>query len=130
VVFTGDLATRSAEGIFTLVARRDNLIKSMGFRVGPDEVVAALLASGQVSEAAVTGIPDPDRSEIILAFVVLKHDGNPRLLKRYVNAELPSYMVPSRIEFLDSLPLLHSGKVDIAALRSGYVNQTLPRANS
>src|SRR6185503_14492120 len=110
VVFSGDLVRRDAEGRLYFVARAERIIKTMGFRVGPDEVVEVLLASGQAREAAITAEPSADRGESIIAHVVLTPGGERR--------ELLRHMVPARIEVYDALPCLSTGKYDVAALRS------------
>ena len=121
-VFSGDLVRRDHEGFFTFVARRDRLIKTMGFRVGPDEVADVLHASGEIREVVVTSEPDVERGERIVAFVVLRSGGDVQRLTRYCRAELPQYMLPSRIEPVSEVPRLPSGKYDVAALRATLQN--------
>jgi len=116
VVYSGDMVRRSADGLLTFVGRRDRLIKTMGYRVGPDEVADVLHRSGQVAESAVVGEPDPMRGERIVAHVVLSAQGSLEALSKFCRAELPPYMVPARFEVRDSLPRLVSGKIDIAGL--------------
>lgn len=118
VVHSGDLVRRDAEGLLVFVGRRDALIKSLGFRVSPDEVVEALHASGEVVEAAVTPEPDADRGEAIVAWVVLRPEGSAQRLARFCRAEMPRHLQPKRIETLERLPRLGSGKFDLAALRA------------
>ena len=116
-VFSGDLVRRDIQGFFTFVSRRDHLIKTMGFRVGPDEIADVVHASGEVREVVVVGEPDPERGERIVVYVVLRDGGDARRLMKVCRAELPAYMVPARIEPLDHLPRLPSGKYDVAALK-------------
>ena len=97
-------------------SRKDRIIKTMGFRVGPDEVADVLYASGEVSEAAVTGEPDPMWGERIVAHVVLVPNGSLERLKVYCGRELPRHLQPARLEVRDAMPLLPSGKHDVAAL--------------
>jgi acyl-CoA synthetase (AMP-forming)/AMP-acid ligase II len=117
VVFTGDLARRDADGFLRFVGRRDRMIKSMGFRVGPDEVVDVLYASGEVREAAVVGEPDDARGERIVAYVVLREGGSPARLERFCRAELPAFAHPSDYVVRSELPRLASGKHDLDAVR-------------
>jgi acyl-CoA synthetase (AMP-forming)/AMP-acid ligase II len=117
VVFSGDLVRQDAEGYFTFVSRADRLIKTMGFRVGPDEVADVLYASGEILEAVVSGEPDPDRGERIVAFVILKPAGDLKRLTRFTRSELPLYMVPAQISAVNELPRLASGKYDLAAIK-------------
>lgn len=117
VVYSGDMVRRAANGLLTYVGRRDRIIKTMGFRVGPDEIGDVLHASGEVAEAVVVGEPDAARGEIIVAYVVLRPAGSAQALMKFCRAELPPYMVPARIEVRNTLPKLPSGKYDVTALR-------------
>ena len=117
IVHSGDQVRRDAEGFLYYVGRRDRIIKTMGHRVGPDEVADVLLASGQAAEAIVAGEPDPERGQRIVAWVVLVTGGSLQQLKRHARAELPPHMLPSRIEVLEQLPRLSSGKYDLAELQ-------------
>jgi amino acid adenylation domain-containing protein len=113
VVFSGDLVYRDPEGDLFFVGRRDQMIKSLGYRVSPDEVVDVLYASGEIAEAVVTSEPDDLRGSRIVAYVVLAEDGDRGRLEAFCSAELPRYMQPSRIELWPSLPRTSSGKYDV-----------------
>jgi amino acid adenylation domain-containing protein len=117
VVFSGDMVRRDEEGFLYFVGRRDRMIKSMGYRVGPDEVGDVLHASGEILEAVVASEPDAERGERIVAWVVLRPGGSVQRLTRFCRTELPPYMQPSRIESLEQLPRLPSGKYDLPSLR-------------
>lgn len=117
VVFSGDLVRREPDGWLYYVARRDRMIKTLGYRVSPDEVAEALYASGQVLEGIVGSEPDAERGERIVAYVVLKEDGALERLEEFCRAELPRYMQPSRIEVRTELPRTSSGKHDLRATR-------------
>jgi acyl-CoA synthetase (AMP-forming)/AMP-acid ligase II len=119
VVFSGDMARRDADGYLYYVGRRDRVIKSMGFRIGPDEVADVLYASGEVSEAVIVGVPDPDRGQRVVAHVVLRSDGKLDRLKRFCRAELPEYAQPAEFIERTEVPRLPSGKYDIDALMRG-----------
>lgn len=116
-VFSGDMVRRDKDGFLYFVSRRDRMIKSMGYRVGPDEVGDVLHASGEILETVVASEPDPERGERIVAWVVLRPGGTVQRLTRFCRAELPPYMQPSRIEAREQLPRLPSGKYDLPALR-------------
>jgi acyl-CoA synthetase (AMP-forming)/AMP-acid ligase II len=118
-VFSGDFARRDAGGFLYYVGRRDRLIKTMGHRIGPDEVADVLYASGQVGEAVVAAEDDPERGQRIVAWVVLAKGGSVERLTRYCRVELPAYMQPARIEPREQLPRLAGGKFDLDALRAG-----------
>jgi acyl-coenzyme A synthetase/AMP-(fatty) acid ligase len=117
VVYSGDLVRREGDGWLYYVARRDRMIKTLGYRVSPDEVAEALYASGQILEGVVGSEPDPERGERIVAYVVLRPDGTLQRLEEFCRAELPRYMQPSRIELRDELPRTSSGKHDVRAAR-------------
>jgi amino acid adenylation domain-containing protein len=117
VVFSGDLVKREKDGWLYYVARRDRMIKTLGYRVSPDEVAEALYASAQVVEGIVGSEPDPERGERIIAYVVLKPEGTLERLEEFCRAELPRYMQPSRIEVRAELPRTSSGKHDLRATR-------------
>ena len=118
VVFSGDLVRRDEDGDLFFVGRRDSLIKTLGYRVSPDEVVDALYASAQVVEAIVTSEPDDARGAAIVAHVVMRPDGSLDALADFCRRELPTYMQPSRFDVRPSLERTHSGKYDIEATRS------------
>jgi len=115
VVFSGDLVRRDEQGFLYHVGRRDKLIKTLGYRVSPDEIASALYASGEIVECIVGAEPDEDRGERIVVHVVLAERGSVERLHEYCVAELPRYMQPARIEVRDALPRLPSGKHDPAA---------------
>jgi amino acid adenylation domain-containing protein len=119
VVFSGDLVYRDQDGDLFFVGRQDKLIKTLGHRVSPDEVVDVLYASGEATEALVTSEPDELRGERIVAYVVLAEGGSLDRLKAFALRELPRYMHPARIEVRPTLHRTHSGKHDVAATVRG-----------
>jgi acyl-CoA synthetase (AMP-forming)/AMP-acid ligase II len=118
VVYSGDLVRRDEEGYLYYVGRRDTLIKTMGFRVSPDEVASVLYASGEILESIVLSEPDEQRGERIVAYVKLKPDGAVDRLRAFCGTELPRYMQPARFEVRDELPRTSSGKFDPKSLRA------------
>jgi acyl-CoA synthetase (AMP-forming)/AMP-acid ligase II len=116
VVHSGDLVRRDAEGRLYYVGRRDRMIKTLGFRVSPDEIADVIYASRQVTEVAITSEPDEQRGERIVAHVVLAADGTLDALRRWCGVELPRHMQPARWDVRPSLPRNASGKHDLLAL--------------
>jgi acyl-CoA synthetase (AMP-forming)/AMP-acid ligase II len=116
VVFSGDSVYRDDEGDLVFVGRRDAMIKTLGHRVSPDEVVEVLHASGEVLEAVVASEPDETMGARIVAYVVLDGGGDVERLTAFCASELPRYMRPARIELRSSLRRTHSGKYDVAAI--------------
>jgi malonyl-CoA/methylmalonyl-CoA synthetase len=111
---TGDVATRSADGYIRIVGRRaTDLIKSGGFKIGAGEIEGALLEHPAVAEAAVTGEPDADLGERIVAWVVpaAGASASGEELSRHVGALLAPHKRPRDVRFLDALPRNELGKV-------------------
>lgn len=121
--WTGDLAVRDEDGYFHFRGRADDVILSSGYRIGPTEIEAALLRHPDVVEAAVVGVPDSVRGELVTAFVVVR----PGLeapgaelgdeLKTLVRRHVGGYAHPRRIAFVDELPKTPTGKVRRVELR-------------
>lgn len=126
VCYSGDLVKMDEEGFLYFIGRRDNQIKSSGFRVSPTEVEEALFKAGQLRHAAVIGVPDDVLGQRIKAFVV-PQDGTPvepaRLLERVAEL-LPRHMIPKEVEVVDELPRTASGKIDYPALRQRELQRT------
>ncbi|MBF8249722.1 MAG: acetyl-CoA synthetase, acetyl-CoA synthetase [Candidatus Levybacteria bacterium] len=113
---SGDRAYLDKDGYFWFIGRADDVIKTMGERVGPFEVESVLVEYPDVIEAGVIGKPDALRGEIIKAFVVLKAGVEPteelkEKLKEYVKKHLAGHAYPREIEFIDKLPKTRSGKI-------------------
>ena len=113
---SGDRAYKDKDGYFWFIGRADDVIKTMGERVGPFEVESVLVEYPDVVEAGVIGKPDQLRGAIIKAFVVLKAGVKPTeelkdKLKDYVKKHLAGHAYPREIEFIDKLPKTRSGKI-------------------
>jgi amino acid adenylation domain-containing protein len=113
VAFSGDLVYRDEDGDLFFVSRPDRMIKTLGYRVSPDEVVDVLYASGEIVEAVVSTEPDELRGSRIVAYVVLSKGGTLDRLKTFCVREMPRYMQPSRIEVRPTLSRTPSGKHDV-----------------
>ncbi len=119
---TGDAVRRDADGTFTFVGRRDDIITSAGYRIGPFEVESALIEHPAVAEAAVVGRPDPERTEVVVAHVVLKpgREASPGLageLQELVRRRVGAHAYPRAVEFVAELPKTPSGKIQRHLLR-------------
>ncbi len=117
---TGDLASRDADGAYTIRGRRKQMFISGGENVFPAEVEAAIGGLSGVSEAAVVGVPDETWGEVGYAFVVPR-PGTPldaESLRTALRAVLAGYKVPRAWTIVSELPRIGSGKVDRAALES------------
>jgi len=116
--WTGDIAVAMPDGLFTVIGRRDRMVKIRGNRIEPAEIEEALLGLPEVVEAAVAARPRDGNPELV-AFIVPVRPPTAALRKQIsiaVAAALPTYMQPARFVFLTELPLLPGGKVDLAAL--------------
>ncbi|MFG1481545.1 AMP-binding protein [Halobacteriovorax sp. HFRX-1_3] len=113
---TGDTAEQTEDGRITYVGRNDDVITSSGYRIGPFDVESVLLEHPCVLETAVIGKPDPKRTEIVKAFVVLNKgfEASEELkeeLSLFVKKGLAAHAYPREIEFIEELPKTPSGKV-------------------
>lgn len=113
---TGDLARKDPDGYFWFVGRKDDLITSAGYRIGPAEIEDCLIKHEAVAISAVVGKPDPVRGEIVKAFIVLKPGYAPSSaleeeIKDFVKIRLALHEYPREIEFISELPLTSTGKI-------------------
>ena len=121
--YTGDTATRDADGYIWFVGRSDDIISSAGYRISPFEVESALIEHPAVQESAVIGKPDALRGEIVKAFVILApgHQGSDELtveIQDFVKRITAPYKYPREIEYRDALPKTISGKIRRVELRA------------
>ncbi len=119
---TGDAYLVDEEGYFVYQARTDDLIVSAGYNIAPAEVEEALLTHPAVAECGVVGAPDPDRGQVVKAYVVLRPgwsatEGLARQLQEHVKARLAPYKYPRAVEFCDALPRTETGKLQRFRLR-------------
>jgi acetyl-CoA synthetase len=119
---TGDNVEAEPDGSISFIGRADDVITSSGYRIGPFDVESALLEHPAVVETAVIGVPDPERTEIIKAFVVLKPgvEGTQLLrdeLQSLVKRRLSAHAYPRLIDFVTELPKTPSGKIQRFILR-------------
>ncbi|HHW12929.1 MAG TPA: AMP-binding protein [Firmicutes bacterium] len=126
--YTGDTAWRDEDGYYWFVGRVDDVIKSSGYRIGPFEVESALMEHPAVLECAVTGIPDPDRGQVVKATVVLAPGYTPsdqlaKELQEHVKRVTAPYKYPRVIEFRSELPKTISGKIRRVQIREEHQNR-------
>ncbi len=125
---TGDRARVDDDGYFWFVGRADDVISSGAYRIGPFEVESALLEHPAVAESAVVGSPDPDRGNIVKAFVVLRPGYQPskalvRELQDHCKRVTAPYKYPREIEFIAELPKTRSGKIRRVELRQAELKK-------
>ena len=121
-VLVGDFCTVDEDGYLSFVSRQEDLIKSSGYRIGPEEIEDALLKHPAVADAGVIGVPDPVRGQNVKAFVILKpgHAPSEELKKQILDScreHIAIYKLPRIIEFVTELPRTLQGKLLRRVLR-------------
>src|SRR5206468_10979140 len=119
---TGDQGMVDEEGYVTFFGRDDDVVTSSGYRIGPGEIEDCLIRHPAVSLAAVVGKPDPVRTEIVKAFIVLKSgyapsDALAAEIRNFVRTRLSAHEYPREVAFIDALPMTTTGKVIRRLLR-------------
>jgi acetyl-CoA synthetase len=121
---TGDTMMRDEDGHFFFVGRNDDIITSAGYRIGPFDVESVVMEHPAVAEVAVIGKPDPQRTEIVKAVIVLNSgvEGSEDLkleIQQMVRQRLSTHSYPREIDFVAALPKTASGKIQRFILRGG-----------
>ena len=128
-LLTGDLGYQDREDYLWYVSRDDDVITSAGYRIGPGEIEECLLRHPAVALAAVVGVPDPVRTEIVMAYIVLRpgtraSEALKAEVQDFVRARLAAYEYPRRIAFVDELPMTATGKIVRRVLREKAIEET------
>ena len=115
-LLTGDMAKKDADGYLWFDGRKDDVITSAGYRIGPAEIEDCLMKHPAVALVAVVGSPDEVRTEIVKAFVVPKADVTPGAdvaddIKKFVKKRLAAHEYPREVEFVAELPMTATGKI-------------------
>ena len=121
-LLTGDVGYKTHDGWLKFIGRDDDVITSSGYRIGPGEIEDTLIKHPAVTIAAVVGKPDPDRTEIVKAFIVLKDHGQASdelktEIQNWVKVQLAAHEYPREIEFIKELPMTTTGKIIRRQLR-------------
>ncbi len=129
---TGDQGKMDEDGTIWYQGRSDDVIKSAGYRIGPAEIETCLVRHPAVANAAVIGKADEARGQIVKAFIVLQPGRQPSQaleeeIRAHVRGRLAPYEYPREIEFIDSLPMTTTGKVQRKELRKR--EETKPRGS-
>ena len=121
VCYSGDLVKTDEDGFLYFVGRRDNQIKSAGFRISPTEVEDVICRVAAIRQAAIIGVPDPVLGQHLVAFAIPEEQAtelDPSQVLAKCASELPRHMVPKQLVLVESLPMTSSGKVDYPKLRN------------
>jgi acetyl-CoA synthetase len=121
-MLTGDCGVMDAEGNVYFRGRTDDVIKSSGYRIGPDEVEAALMEHPAVASCAVIGVADAERGQVVKALIKLRAGHLPsaelvRQMQEQVRARVGGHAYPRQVEFVDDFPLTVTGKIKRGELR-------------
>jgi acetyl-CoA synthetase len=121
-MLTGDCGSMDDEGNVYFLGRDDDVIKSSGYRIGPDEVEAALMEHPAVAVCAAIGAPDRERGQVVKALVKLKPAHAPSAeivaqLQEHVRTRVGAHAYPRQVEFIDDFPLTLTGKIKRKDLR-------------
>ncbi|HWM83889.1 MAG TPA: acyl-CoA synthetase [Pseudolabrys sp.] len=121
-MLTGDQGAMDEDGYIHFIGRDDDVITSAGYRIGPGEIEDCLIRHPAVALAAVVGKPDPLRTEIVKAFIVLKPDQAPSealasQIQDFVRRHLSAHEYPREVAFIEQLPMTTTGKVIRRLLR-------------
>jgi 2-aminobenzoate-CoA ligase len=124
----GDVVTMDEDGNVQFLSREDDLIKSSGYRIGPEEIEEALVTHPSVADAGVVGVPDPVMGQRTKAFVVLKtgvtaSEDLKKELVEYCKGKVAVYKLPRDIEFIDAMPRTAVGKLLRRVLRQKEVEK-------
>ena len=121
-LITGDVGIQDADGYTKFIGRDDDIITSAGYRIGPGEIESCLSRHPAIAMAGVVGVPDPVRTEVVKAVIVLANgfEPTPQLaeeIRSFVKSRLSAHEYPRIIEFAARLPLTATGKVIRRLLR-------------
>ncbi|MCO6417673.1 acyl-CoA synthetase [Siccirubricoccus sp. KC 17139] len=130
-LLTGDQAVLEEDGYLRFLGRDDDVITSAGYRIGPGEIEDCLTAHPAVAMAAVIGLPDALRTEIVTAIIVPKPGIVPDAalaaeLQAHVRQRVAGHAYPRRVEFVEALPLTATGKIMRGALRRQFSGGAAP----
>ncbi|MGB0684274.1 MAG: AMP-binding protein [Magnetovibrionaceae bacterium] len=131
-LITGDQGHMDEEGYLWFLSRDDDVITSAGYRIGPGEIEDCLCRHPAVAVAAVIGVPDKLRTEVIKAFIMVKESevADQALeedLRAFVKGRLSPHEYPREIEFVDQLPMTATGKIRRKDLRDAEIERVLNR---
>ncbi len=126
----GDSARKDADGYIWVIGRNDDVIKVSGERLGTAEIESGLVSHPSVAEAAAIGVPDELRGNVIYAYCILRQNFQPsdelaEQLKQHIRREVGPIAVPSKIEFVTSLPKTRSGKIMRRVLKAQATGQPI-----
>ena len=128
-VWSGDSVVMDDEGYLYFVARKDDMIKSSGYRISPSEVEEVVFKTNLVSECAAIGVPHPEIGQAVFVIATGADAGDESTagILAACRSELPNFMVPAEVVWRDALPKNPNGKVDRKQLQAEF-NDTYDEA--
>jgi acyl-CoA ligase (AMP-forming) (exosortase A-associated) len=120
-VWSGDQVKKDAEGYLYFISRKDEMIKTSGYRVSPTEIEEVVYSSRLANEVAAIGLPHPTLGQAILLVAAGDDNLDREAIIRYCQKELPNFMVPQAVEIRSSLPRNQNGKIDRKGLATEYM---------
>ena len=120
---TGDIAKQDEDGYLYIVDRKKDVIIRSGFNVYPREVEEVLYSHPAVLEAAVIGVPDEEKGELVKAVITIKPGFSERIvddIKKFCKTRLATYKIPTEFEVVDEIPKTNTGKILKHQLRKMY----------
>ncbi len=122
-VWSGDVVKKDEQGFLYFIGRKDDLIKTSGYRLSPDEVENTLYLLDDISEVIVIGVPHPVLGQALVAIIVAKSaELTEKRVLRHCLASLPNYMLPKHIAFVNSLPRNANNKFERNHWKAEYKN--------
>ncbi len=119
-VWSGDSVHMDEDGYFYFVARKDDMIKTSGYRVSPTEIEEVIYSSGLVSETAALGIDHPTLGQAIVVVATTNKETSPDAIINECKKHLPNFMIPYTVEIKESLPKNPNGKIDRKLIAAEY----------
>jgi acyl-coenzyme A synthetase/AMP-(fatty) acid ligase len=130
LVFTGDRGKMDQEGYLYVLGREDGMIKTLGNRVYPKEIESCLLEHEHVKNAAVVGIRDERKGQMIIAEVIGNGALDRQRLMVFLKERLPYYMIPGEINIVERLPMTENGKIKYTTIKEKYEERRFLQSHS
>lgn len=119
-VWSGDQVKKDEEGYLYFISRKDEMIKTSGYRVSPTEIEEVVYSSKLVGEVAALGLSHPTLGQAILLVIAGGNEINPDAIIKHCQKELPNFMIPQAVEVKSALPRNQNGKIDRKTLSTEY----------
>lgn len=119
-VWSGDTVRRDEDGFLYFIGRQDDMIKCSGYRISPAELEESLYQLDGVAEVVAIGLPDEELGQAIMLLIKADDELTEQDVKRHCQQQLPNYMQPKTIAFVEHLPRNPNGKIDRKQLQSDY----------